>query len=175
MTRKLKPIANVKFYRKSDIPPWARLSFTPPFSSYTQKELFEIVADVASYNRFVPFCAGSRIINPPKELHVAESHSPLSVMEAELTVGFLGFREKYVSQVTFTPYQSVQVFLLHLHLALSNQLRFSRQLHLQPLHCSKHFQRHGDSYQHLPKILTVPSVLVILKAVVTKGGISRRW
>ncbi|TFK43568.1 dehydrase and lipid transport-domain-containing protein [Crucibulum laeve] len=72
---------------------------------YRPQELYDIVADVASYPRFVPFCTGSRVIKSTSQNagHVGET-----VMDAELTVGFLAFKESYVSQVTCTPCKSVQ-------------------------------------------------------------------
>ncbi|GLB33771.1 putative polyketide cyclase / dehydrase and lipid transport [Lyophyllum shimeji] len=77
---------------------------------YGQRELYDIVADVASYPRFIPFCTGSRIVTPPSRtpLRADDSFPAPFEMEAELTVGFLSFKEKYVSQVTCKPYESVQ-------------------------------------------------------------------
>ncbi|KAF8655295.1 hypothetical protein AX16_003194 [Volvariella volvacea WC 439] len=95
------------------------LSFPSPFSSppgelqtyrerklfpYGQNQLYNIVADVASYPHFVPFCTASRMVKPP----ITRIGSPVSVMEAELTVGFLNFTESYVSTVTCTPYTEVK-------------------------------------------------------------------
>lgn len=39
--------------------------------------------------------------------------------EAELTVGFLGFKESYVSQVTCTPYDSVEVRRMSSHTSMT--------------------------------------------------------
>lgn len=73
---------------------------------YRRSELYEIIADVESYSNFVPYCAGSRI------LESKVSHDGITVMEAELTVGFLAFRESYVSTVTCKPHDSVEVCLI---------------------------------------------------------------
>jgi len=73
--------------------------------SYNRNQLYDIVADVGSYPRFVPFCTGSRIFNTSTQ---QQTGLPF-IMEAELTVRFLTFKESYVSQVTCTPFQSVEV------------------------------------------------------------------
>ncbi|KAI0032378.1 cyclase/dehydrase, partial [Vararia minispora EC-137] len=71
---------------------------------YSRKQLYSIVADVASYPRFVPYCADARILSAPAPL----SGTRGTRMEAELAVAFLGFRETYVSTVTCHPYESVE-------------------------------------------------------------------
>ncbi|TFK28775.1 hypothetical protein FA15DRAFT_664829 [Coprinopsis marcescibilis] len=71
---------------------------------FTQKELYDVVSDVGSYPRFLPFCTGSRIISAVPKLSSPGKH----VLDAELSVGFLAFKETYVSQVTCVPYQSVE-------------------------------------------------------------------
>ncbi|KZT24543.1 cyclase/dehydrase [Neolentinus lepideus HHB14362 ss-1] len=76
---------------------------------YTRPQLYEVVADVASYPRFVPFCTGSRILTPPTSQGASPS---VKQLEAELTVGFLSFKESYVSKVVCTPYESVEATAL---------------------------------------------------------------
>ncbi|KAF8231893.1 hypothetical protein L208DRAFT_1466937 [Tricholoma matsutake] len=71
---------------------------------YKQKQLYDIVADVASYPQFVPFCTGSRLLRPASQ----RTQTAPFVMEAEMTVGFLSFNESYVSQVTCHPHHSVE-------------------------------------------------------------------
>jgi len=71
---------------------------------YSAKDLYAVVADVASYPKFVPFCIASRI--DPSAL--ARAMQRKTVVDAEMTVGFMGFRESYVSTVTCVPYESVQ-------------------------------------------------------------------
>ncbi|TFK55662.1 hypothetical protein OE88DRAFT_1804481 [Heliocybe sulcata] len=72
---------------------------------YTREQLYEVVADVASYPRFVPFCTGARILTPQAAQGGSSSAQQL---EAELTVGFLSFKESYVSKVVCTPHESVE-------------------------------------------------------------------
>ncbi|KIJ20215.1 hypothetical protein PAXINDRAFT_41252, partial [Paxillus involutus ATCC 200175] len=69
---------------------------------YRRSELYQIVADVASYPAFVPYCTGSRI------LERKACQDGVTVMDAELTVGFLAFKESYISKVTCKPLESVQ-------------------------------------------------------------------
>ncbi|KAH7879764.1 dehydrase and lipid transport-domain-containing protein [Lentinula edodes] len=70
---------------------------------YKKKELFDIVSNVSTYSRFVPFCTGSRILNASTRNEM----EPFT-MDAELTVGFLSFNESYISKVTCVPHSSVE-------------------------------------------------------------------
>ncbi|KAF8558931.1 cyclase/dehydrase, partial [Imleria badia] len=70
---------------------------------YRRSELYKVIADVESYSDFVPYCTGSRI------LQSKAWQDGTTVMEAELTVGFLAFRESYVSTVTCKPDEFVEV------------------------------------------------------------------
>ena len=54
------------------------------------EKLFQVVADVARYEEFVPFCASSRVLR---------ALTPTR-FEAELEIGFKVFSERYVSDVT---------------------------------------------------------------------------
>lgn len=74
---------------------------------FGQAQLYNVVSDVASYPRFVPFCTTSRITKPLAE---NQPGSGVHVMEAELTVGFPPLEESYVSRVTCIPYTSVMVW-----------------------------------------------------------------
>lgn len=81
---------------------------------YRPSELYNIVSDVTSYPSFVPFCTGARIMSKstPTTPRLGGLTSPQAlarVMEAELTVGFLSFRESYVSKVTCRPNELVEV------------------------------------------------------------------
>ena len=81
---------------------------------YRPSELYNIVSDVTSYPSFVPFCTGARIMSKstPTTPRLGGLTSPQAlarVMEAELTVGFLSFRESYISKVTCRPNESVEV------------------------------------------------------------------
>ena len=95
---------NRKFYRASSVVsrPCAELTAR----SYKPAQLYAVVADVARYPRFVPFCTGARI------LRVLQQHQQaVTDMEAELTVGFLALKESYVSRVTCQPFESVKVMV----------------------------------------------------------------
>ena len=72
--------------------------------------MYEIVADVGSYNKFVPFCTRSKVLSRRKPLKDPKLPDGFN-MDAELTVGFLSFTESYVSKVTCSPYDSVKVSL----------------------------------------------------------------
>ncbi|KAL1940010.1 hypothetical protein VTO73DRAFT_9345 [Trametes versicolor] len=72
---------------------------------YTQKELYDLVADATSYPRFLPFCTNARILGK----HQGRPDLPgRTTMDVELTVGFMSFQESYVSEVTCRPYESVE-------------------------------------------------------------------
>jgi len=92
-----------------------RTFFSSPFSKpnlqsyserkvlpHSQSELYDIVANVESYPSFIPYCTNSRVIKRLSE------KDGVSVVEHELTVGFLSFEERYVSRVTCRPTSSVQ-------------------------------------------------------------------
>lgn len=71
---------------------------------YKPSQLHSLVSDIESYPRFLPFCTGARIL----------SRTPASVNEtetfqAEMTVGFLTFKESYVSDVKSRPNEYVEV------------------------------------------------------------------
>ncbi|KAI9453477.1 cyclase/dehydrase [Lactarius psammicola] len=82
---------------------------------YTRRQLYAVVADVGSYPSFLPFCTRSRVLRPPTPVDHNNTHaSAPSVqsgalqMEAELTVAFLAFTERYTSRVTCVPHESVR-------------------------------------------------------------------
>ncbi|KAG7096995.1 hypothetical protein E1B28_004390 [Marasmius oreades] len=70
---------------------------------YTARQLFDVVANVSLYPKFIPFCTGCRVLSSSDQA----SGRPYS-MEVELTAGFLSFEECYVSEVTCVPFRSVQ-------------------------------------------------------------------
>ncbi|KAI0638517.1 dehydrase and lipid transport-domain-containing protein [Trametes polyzona] len=72
---------------------------------YTQKQLYELVADATSYPRFLPFCTDARILRKFPE---QPDQPGRRTMDVELTVGFMSFKESYVSKVTCRPYESVE-------------------------------------------------------------------
>jgi len=64
---------------------------------HSPKNLFAVVANVGQYDKFVPFCARSRVVRRYSGKH----------FEAELEIGFRLFNEKYVSDVTLVDEKSV--------------------------------------------------------------------
>ncbi len=63
---------------------------------YTAQQMYELVADVSEYPKFLPWCSAARIL---RRTNCGES----DVMEAELVISFKAFREKFVSRVTLWP------------------------------------------------------------------------
>ncbi|KAF8322765.1 cyclase/dehydrase, partial [Cantharellus anzutake] len=72
---------------------------------YTQKQLYDVVSDVNSYHRFVPYCTGSRVVSKPRQDAKSKHDEPYLM---EMTVVFLSVRQTYVSEVWFKPFESVQ-------------------------------------------------------------------
>ncbi|KAI0355370.1 hypothetical protein OH77DRAFT_1424852, partial [Trametes cingulata] len=69
---------------------------------YTQKQLYELVVDATAYPRFLPFCTGARVLRKNTQ------PDGRTVSDVELTVGFMSFKESYISKVTCRPYESVE-------------------------------------------------------------------
>jgi coenzyme Q-binding protein COQ10 len=63
---------------------------------FTAQQMYELVADVASYPQFLPWCAAARIRS---EAAVENS----VVLEADLVISFKVFRERFGSRVTLFP------------------------------------------------------------------------
>ncbi|WP_171098687.1 type II toxin-antitoxin system RatA family toxin [Ruegeria sp. HKCCD7255] len=61
--------------------------------SYTAQQMYDLVADVAKYPEFLPWCAAARIRRT-----YAEGEG--QVMEADLVISFKVFRERFGSRVT---------------------------------------------------------------------------
>lgn len=70
---------------------------------YSQRQLYDLVADVDNYHRFLPYCLESKVLSTEHGANGTKRS------QARLTVGFLAFKESYVSEVTCTPYSSVEV------------------------------------------------------------------
>ncbi|MCD9146850.1 type II toxin-antitoxin system RatA family toxin [Pseudophaeobacter flagellatus] len=60
---------------------------------YTAAQMYGLVADVASYPKFLPWCAAARIRS-------RSQLGPAEVMEADLVISFKVFRERFGSRVT---------------------------------------------------------------------------
>ena len=65
---------------------------------YSPEQLFDIVADVGSYPKFLPWCVGTRVRTKTEQELVAD-----------LTIGFGPFRESFTSRVTLERPQRVKV------------------------------------------------------------------
>ncbi|MGR3321053.1 MAG: type II toxin-antitoxin system RatA family toxin [Pseudooceanicola sp.] len=65
---------------------------------YSADQMYDLVADVGSYPKFLPWCAAARVrsVTPQGEAEV---------MEADLVISFKVFRERFGSRVTLWPAQ----------------------------------------------------------------------
>ena len=63
---------------------------------YSPQQMYDLVADVAQYPDFLPWCAAARI---RKTFERGEA----TVMEADLVISFQVFRERFGSRVTLWP------------------------------------------------------------------------
>ena len=54
---------------------------------YTPEQMFDLVADIDSYSKFLPWCVASRVRRRNGD-----------VLHADLVIGFKMFREKYTSK-----------------------------------------------------------------------------
>lgn len=63
---------------------------------YSAQQMYDLVADVALYPQFLPWCAAARIRS---KTSVEDS----VVLEADLVISFKVFREKFGSRVTLFP------------------------------------------------------------------------
>lgn len=62
---------------------------------YTAQQMYDLVAEVASYPKFLPWCAAARIRSE-------EQQGEQRVMLADLVISFKVFRERFGSKVTLT-------------------------------------------------------------------------
>jgi coenzyme Q-binding protein COQ10 len=82
---------------------------------YTPEQLFDLVADVGSYPRFLPWCVAARI----------RSRTETQLL-ADLTIGFGPFRESFSSRVTLDrPHRVVVKYENGPFRYLNNQWDFS--------------------------------------------------
>jgi len=75
---------------------------------YSQKELYNLVADVDCYRYFLPFCHASKVLNASRPNWRSNPGAGPVELEAQLRVGFLGLEESYISRVSCIPYESVE-------------------------------------------------------------------
>ncbi|HUC16866.1 MAG TPA: type II toxin-antitoxin system RatA family toxin [Acetobacteraceae bacterium] len=65
---------------------------------YRPDQLFDLVADVGAYPRFLPWCVGARVRSRTDRM-----------LLADLTIGFGPFRESFTSRVTLERPQRIRV------------------------------------------------------------------
>ncbi|WWC73751.1 uncharacterized protein I206_107723 [Kwoniella pini CBS 10737] len=80
---------------------------------YSQIQLYSLVSNVPSYSSFIPFCNSSNVLlksssgqTKSKDLNWKPGKEPFEVL-AELSVGFGGLEERYISKVVGIPFESV--------------------------------------------------------------------
>ena len=66
------------------------------FLPYTAQQMYDLVADVANYPKFLPWTAAARIRS-------VDDQGEKQVMLADLVISFKVFREKFGSRVTLWP------------------------------------------------------------------------
>jgi len=93
----------------------------------TPELMYKVVSDVESYEEFLPFCCRSTILRQHKQKHT---------FDAQLTVGFQVFQEKYTSRVRLDP----EALIVKAELLDSDLFsRMDSSWHLQrtsdPAHC----------------------------------------
>lgn len=63
---------------------------------YSAQQMYDLVANVADYPKFLPWCSAARIRN-------TYAQGSAQVLEADLVISFKVFREKFGSRVTLYP------------------------------------------------------------------------
>ncbi|WP_298835980.1 type II toxin-antitoxin system RatA family toxin [uncultured Roseobacter sp.] len=63
---------------------------------YSAQQMYDLVADVARYPEFLPWCSAARIRSVTPE-------GDQEIMEADLVISFKVFRERFTSRVELTP------------------------------------------------------------------------
>ncbi|MDO6589555.1 type II toxin-antitoxin system RatA family toxin [Loktanella sp. D2R18] len=63
---------------------------------YTAQQMYDLVADVANYSKFLPWTAAARVRS-------VDDQGEKQVMLADLVISFKVFRETFLSQVTLWP------------------------------------------------------------------------
>ncbi|KAF8524553.1 dehydrase and lipid transport-domain-containing protein [Hysterangium stoloniferum] len=74
---------------------------------YRQSQLYDVVADVDAYRHFIPYCTASRVLQRTR-VKPANEDAEILKMQGELTVGFMGYEERYISDVECRPHEMVQ-------------------------------------------------------------------
>ena len=65
---------------------------------HSAEQMYDLIADVSSYPKFLPWCTAARI----KSTKPAEDGTG-TVIDADLVISFKLFREKFASRVTLNP------------------------------------------------------------------------
>ena len=63
---------------------------------YSAQQMYDLVADVAEYPKFLPWCSAARVKS-------TEPHGASIIMEADLVISFKVFRERFTSRVVLSP------------------------------------------------------------------------
>ncbi|WP_298969660.1 type II toxin-antitoxin system RatA family toxin [uncultured Roseobacter sp.] len=63
---------------------------------YTAQQMYDLVADVARYPEFLPWCSAARVKS-------VTPHGDAEIMEADLVISFKVFRERFTSRVELMP------------------------------------------------------------------------
>lgn len=63
---------------------------------YSAQQMYDLVADVGSYPKFLPWCAAARV-------NTRDDRGDHEVMEADLVISFKVFRERFGSRVILWP------------------------------------------------------------------------
>ncbi len=66
------------------------------FLPYSPQQMYDLVADVASYPQFLPWCAAARVKS-------VVPYEDKQVMTADLVISFKVFRERFGSRVVLCP------------------------------------------------------------------------
>ncbi len=77
---------------KADMPTHSETKMLP----YTARQMYDLVADVAKYPKFLPWCAAARVNRTTRQ-------PDRVVLEADLVISFKVFREKFASRATLMP------------------------------------------------------------------------
>ena len=68
------------------------------FMPFTAQQMYDLVADVNAYPKFLPWCAAARVRQTTQQ-------GEATVMDADLVISFKVFRERFGSRVTLWPEQ----------------------------------------------------------------------
>ncbi|MEO0936736.1 MAG: type II toxin-antitoxin system RatA family toxin [Pseudomonadota bacterium] len=63
---------------------------------YSAQQMYDLVADVAKYPQFLPWCAAARV-------RTVEPDGASQIMTADLVISFKVFRERFTSRVALHP------------------------------------------------------------------------